>query len=159
MKTSSTRTLAREFSFQFLYHFNDSDLALIKSQLTEHNETALKGKLDELKDTIDIQLNDAHFDFAVKLIKRSLLSSEKTAELFEKYSTKWKFSKIAKVERIIFYLFVSEHLNFQDSAKSVLINEAVNMASKYGSAESKSFINGILDAICKNEQKNDEFST
>lgn len=73
-------------------------------------------------------------------------------ELIEKHSNNWKLFRMASVDRNIIRLGVAEILYFDDVPKSVSINEYLEIAKKYGTDESSSFVNGILDKIEKNAQ-------
>jgi N utilization substance protein B len=68
-------------------------------------------------------------------------------KVIEKYSSNWKVRRMACVDRNILRLAVFELLYCDDIPAKVSINEAIDIAKKFGSAESGSFINGILDSI------------
>lgn len=67
----------------------------------------------------------------------------------ETFSNNWKLSRMASVDRNILRLGVCEILFCDDIPKSVTINEYLEIAKKYGTEESSSFINGILDKVEK----------
>lgn len=67
----------------------------------------------------------------------------------EKYSNNWKLNRMASVDRNILRLGVTEILFLEDVPKSVTINEYLEIAKKYGTEESSSFVNGILDKVQK----------
>jgi N utilization substance protein B len=67
--------------------------------------------------------------------------------VIEKYSSNWKVRRMACVDRNILRLAVFELLYCGDIPAKVSINEAIDIAKKFGSSESGSFINGILDSI------------
>lgn len=72
--------------------------------------------------------------------------------LIEKHSKGWKINRISKVDLSILRLSIYE-INFRDDIPfSVSINEAVELAKKYSSEDSGSFINGILSKIPKQKQ-------
>ena len=68
-------------------------------------------------------------------------------KLIEEHSSHWKLSRMASVDRNILRLGVVEILYMADIPKNVTINEYLEIAKKYGTEESSSFINGILDKI------------
>ena len=70
-------------------------------------------------------------------------------QLVESHSTHWKVSRMASVDRNILRMAVFELLYCQDIPASVTINEAIEIAKKYGTEESGAFVNGILDHIAK----------
>jgi len=68
-------------------------------------------------------------------------------DVIERYSSNWKVRRMACVDRNVLRLAVFELLYCSDIPSKVSINEAIDIAKKYGSSESGSFINGILDSI------------
>ena len=70
-------------------------------------------------------------------------------QLIEGHSTHWKVSRMASVDRNILRMAVFELLYCQDIPASGTINEAIEIAKKYGTEESGAFVNGILDHIAK----------
>jgi len=69
--------------------------------------------------------------------------------LIVRFSKNWKLSRIAKVELTILRLAVFEILYRPDIPLRVTLNEAIELAKRYGDENSRNFINGILDAIAK----------
>ena len=67
----------------------------------------------------------------------------------EQYSDNWKLSRMAGVDRNILRIAVYELLFCDDIPVKVSINEAIDIGKKFGTDESGSFINGILDSIRK----------
>ncbi|SEF82241.1 NusB antitermination factor [Caloramator fervidus] len=65
----------------------------------------------------------------------------------EKYSQGWKLNRIAKVDLSIMRLAIYEMLKREDVPNPVAINEAVELAKKYGTDQSPAFINGILGRV------------
>ena len=61
----------------------------------------------------------------------------------------WKFERLALLDRNILRIGVFELLYFDDVPPEVALDEAVEMAKKYGTEQAKKFINGILDRIWK----------
>lgn len=70
-------------------------------------------------------------------------------ELIEKSSNNWRLTRMASVDRNILRLGVTEILFFDDVPKSVTINECLEIAKKFGTEESSSFVNGVLDQVEK----------
>lgn len=67
--------------------------------------------------------------------------------IIERFSSNWKLSRMAAVDRNVLRLAVYELLCRPDIPSKVSINEAIDIGKKYGTEESGAFINGILDAI------------
>lgn len=80
--------------------------------------------------------------------------SEHVKEIDEKiteYATNWQLKRMAVIDRNVLRIGVYELLYSEDIPPKVTINEAVELAKKYGDTESSKFINGILDKIHKKE--------
>jgi transcription antitermination protein NusB len=73
--------------------------------------------------------------------------------LINEASENWRISRMATVDRNLLRLSVYELIYLDDIPPSVTINEAVEIAKRYGSEESPSFINGILDKIAHTHSK------
>jgi len=68
-------------------------------------------------------------------------------------STNWKISRMAAVDKNILRLAVYELFFREDIPVKVTINEAVEIAKKYGTKDSGAFVNGVLDNIAKGVKK------
>ena len=67
--------------------------------------------------------------------------------LIEKHSKHWKLDRMSCVDRNIMRIAVFEILRCNDIPPKVSINEAIDIAKKYGTEDSGAFINGIIDSI------------
>ncbi len=72
-------------------------------------------------------------------------------EKISRYADNWQLSRMAIIDRNILRIGVFELLQTPDVPPKVTINEAVELAKKYGDLESSKFVNGILDKIHKTE--------
>ena len=87
--------------------------------------------------------------FAEALVRGA---AEKLVELdatIEANAAHWSLARIAPVERNILRLAAYELLFREDIPRNVTINEAIEIAKKFGSEESPAFVNGILDEIAR----------
>jgi len=81
-------------------------------------------------------------------------TSKRLAEidaLIEKFAAHWSIRRMAVVDRNILRLAIFELRYCGETPYRVVIDEAVELAKKFGSDESGSFINGILDSVSKME--------
>lgn len=85
--------------------------------------------------------------FFMDLVQGVITASDTIDPLLENYSKNWKVSRMPGVDRNIMRIATFELLQRMDIPPSVTINEAVDIAKKYGSRESGPFVNGILDQI------------
>ena len=73
-------------------------------------------------------------------------------EAIERNSTNWKIGRMSAVDLAILRVAAAELLYESDVPKEVAINEAVEMAKKYGTEKSPGFINGLLGSLVKNHE-------
>jgi transcription antitermination protein NusB len=66
---------------------------------------------------------------------------------------KWDLSRLAIIDLIILRIAIAEFLYFDDIPYKVTINEAIELAKRYSTAQSGRFVNGILDAVSVELQK------
>lgn len=93
--------------------------------------------------------DDTDREFAVKLLRESLLNAKEYKELIDKYTNNWESERIALMDMVIMQIALAEILNFPSIPVSVTLNEYIDISKSYSTAKSASFINGILDAIVK----------
>ena len=85
--------------------------------------------------------------FFMDLIKGVLENRSEIDALLDQYSKNWRLSRMPVVDRNIMRIATFEFLKRPDIPSSVTINEAVEIGKKYGTKDSGSFINGVLDRI------------
>jgi len=93
--------------------------------------------------------------FFHKLIRGILQIRPEVDALIERFSSNWKISRMAGVDRNILRIAVYELLYCNNIPAKVSINEAIDIGKKYGTEESGAFINGILDSIRKALEEED----
>ena len=119
---------------------------------------------DFWKDKSDLALNDPEKDaieaekrdpevkgYAEKMVQGVLKELSKIDPMVEHYAENWSMERMAYVDRNIMRLAAYEILFCDDIPVKVAINEAVELAKRYGEADSSKFVNGILDRIAKTE--------
>ena len=85
--------------------------------------------------------------FATSLFLRCLDLREEADEIVVRYTKHWALSRIALIDRILMRVAICEMLLFEDIPPKVTINEAIEVAKRFSTAKSGQFINGILDAV------------
>ncbi len=131
------RTLAREHALKILY----------QTDMTRH-------PLEE--SIVDYWKNEPSKDQEVmlyaKLIAEGVRQNLKAIdEKISEYATNWQLSRMAVIDRNILRMGLFELKYTSDIPPKVAINEAVELAKKFGDLESSKFVNGILDKIHKKE--------
>jgi len=92
-------------------------------------------------------------DFAVLLIKGVVENLNFIDNIISLYSKNWRPERITIVDKTILRIAIFEMLLLEDIPVKVSINEAIELGKIFGGENSGQFINGILDAVHKNELK------
>jgi transcription antitermination protein NusB len=136
----SNRREGRELALQALY---SKDLVL-------HDAShALKRIIESFGEGEEpaLDINSKAYAFASELVNGVIAHlSEIDGRIAEK-SKHWSMTRMARVDLNILRLAVFELLYRPDIPKNVTMNEAIEVAKKYGADDSASFVNGILDEI------------
>ena len=88
-------------------------------------------------------------DFAAKIFRGTVDHLEDIDGMIQAQADNWRLSRMAVVDRNIIRLSVYEFLHESETPKLVVIDEAIEIAKKFGNDKSSQFINGILDGILK----------
>lgn len=150
MNTKSGRHEAREYSFQFLYHLQLGTFAELRQKLSsENNDGYLKGIVTSFQDTIELKLSPENTNFGYEIIKGTIKNYNEIENIIEGLSQNWQLHRISKVDHTILLQAIYELKYMKDTPEKVVINEAIELAKKFGHLESKNFVNGILDSVLK----------
>ena len=90
-------------------------------------------------------------EFTKQIVQGTLANLAQIDNVISKYAQNWQLKRMAVIDRNILRLGSFELLFLADIPPKVSINEAVELAKKYGDVESSKFVNGILDKIHKTE--------
>ena len=86
-------------------------------------------------------------DFALDLVSGVLKHRAETDERIGRYAENYELHRLAVVDRNILRLAIYEMLYRNDIPPVVSINEAIEIAKRFGTEESSRFVNGILDRV------------
>ena len=89
------------------------------------------------------------FAYAQELVRGTLEHREAIDELIRGQADNWRLERMPAVDRNILRLAVYEMLHESDVPKLVVVDEAIELAKKYGSEHSGKFVNGLLDGLLK----------
>lgn len=133
------RTSGREAALQMLFALEGNDAALERTiawfwrvAASDAAETAL---------TPDAR---AYADRIVRGVSEDLAKVE---EIVRAASTNWRIERMARVDRNVLRLGAWELLRAADVPRAVVLDEAVELAKRFGSEDSGSFVNGVLDRV------------
>ena len=136
------RRRAREFALQVLYQADLTDA------LQSNAFQALYAVLKEDDAALAAApLKREESDFSNGVVEGVWQDRARIDGLIEAASLHWRLSRMPIVDRNILRIACYEILARADIPISVTINEAVELAKKYGGADSRAFVNGILDRI------------
>lgn len=143
-------TTAREFCFQYLFHLQLPIFEGLRSELiAKELPKQLDDSITEFKESTNTLLDD-DLNKIVSLRIRGILDNYQDLEdLIEKNLKNWKLSRISKTDHTTLLLATYELIHETKTPKKVIINEAVEIAKKFGAENSAKFINGVLDNIAK----------
>ena len=94
-------------------------------------------------------------DFALKLVCGTTSELSNIDDLLAANATNWKISRMAAVDRNVLRLGIYE-LTQTDTPVSVILDEAIQLARRFGGESSPGFVNGVLDAVAKQVGKQTE---
>lgn len=95
------------------------------------------------------------YPYARELVQGVLKQVKKIDATINKHLINWKFSRLYKVDLAILRMAIYTLLFIPELDRAIIINEAIEIAKEYSNEHAPKFINGILDAISKNERKGD----
>jgi N utilization substance protein B len=129
---SIPRRKSREFALQVLYQLDITKQDIIKTlaQFQDH-----------------FSGNEERADFMERLVLGVLEHCQEIDRLIEKYSENWRLVRMNIIDRAILRMAIFELLYCEEIPPKATLNEAIELGKRYGSEDSGSFINGILDRI------------
>jgi len=130
------RSKAREIALCLLYQIEISkaDFHQVISQYLETNP--------QKPEAIDF------FSLLIEGVSENIQSLD---ALIKKYVKNWEIERMAVVDRNVLRIACYEFLFLEDVPPKVSINEAIELAKRFGDVDSPRFVNGILDKIYKTE--------
>ncbi|MCI8759567.1 MAG: transcription antitermination factor NusB [Clostridia bacterium] len=130
------RTAIREQAFKLIYS--------LEIQKQDNKEEAIDLYM-ESNEITDINVKEYMTDAILGIEKNE---KEITKQIETNLKSDWKLERISKIDLAILKLAIYE-INYTQIPYKVVINEAVELAKKYGEDASKNFVNGILASVVK----------
>ena len=126
----------------------------IALQILFQVEYAPQISFEQLLNLFDQKKEDGVIDYADKIIQGVKKHKESIDSKIQEASRHWKIERMGGVDRNILRASVYE-MFFADETldPKIVINEAIEIAKVYGTQESSSFVNGLLDQVVKNERR------
>ena len=133
--SAGVRRSGRAYALQLLYA-RDGDAA-----------TDLNIAANSYVDEFELEIEASAQAFARELVAAAVERAAEVDDLITSSSKNWRIDRMSRVDRNILRLGACELLAFRDVPVKVVINEAVELAKRFGTAESSAFVNGVLDRI------------
>ena len=133
-----TRRKAREAAVQMLYQIDVSG---------EEPARAIELYWQFLGEPSDAQ------ELATELVRGCAAQTAAVDERIRKASRHWRLERMARVDRNILRLGTFELVGMPDIPRRVTLNEAVELAKRFGDEHSPAFVNGLLDRIASDVDK------
>lgn len=132
------RTTARETLFKIIF----------SNQFSEETDEKFNNALYK-----NDKLNESDVAYCEKIISVIKEREAKLNEIIDRYSLSFPQTRIFYADKSILYIAIAEILFCDDIPDKVSVNEAANIASKYSSEKSASFISGILSSVIKEKNE------
>jgi transcription antitermination protein NusB len=130
----ASRRKGRELALQMLFQWD------LGGHTPEHViATFLRSQRTDLEEEI----------FARSLFEGSVNEVESLNRMIQEHAQHWKLERMAAVDRNVIRLALYELLHHAKTPPAVVINEALELARRFSTADSVEFVNGVLDAIRK----------
>jgi N utilization substance protein B len=130
-------------------HWNENQ-KILKNLLNKTIKELEKGNEDEANILSSISDNWEDDKVYFEILYKNTLEEEASYEsLIEQKSEKWRMERIAKVDKVLINMAITEMVNFPSIPIKVTINEYIDISKRYSTPKSWQFLNGMLDAISK----------
>ncbi len=131
------RTKSRKLTLQILYQ---NEFHQIPSE--DQINALVSNFFDKQEDVSKEELS-----YSVKILRDLYKNKETIDNLITTYSTNWKIERISLIDLNIMRIAILEILHYPEIPNKVSINEALELSKIFGSEDSTSFINGILNKV------------
>jgi transcription antitermination protein NusB len=146
----SQRHLARMVSLQVLYQLDFGGLLEKKKIEFDLSKNILFYNLQEFADE-----DFKYKDFVDHLVSEILKNIEEIDKWIKKFAPEWPIKQISMVDRNILRIGIFELIFLKETPPKVAIDEAIELAKRFGSETSGRFVNGVLGAIYEKIKKED----
>ncbi len=133
--SENRNTVARDFALQFLYQCEAEKVYYFSPS---HFET--------FSSNFNVPANS--MTMMRDLVRATLDKRNDNDPLIEAFTKNWKLTRLSVTDRAVLRMALAE-LQVFDTPVKVILNEAVELAKRYGNEQSGAFVNGVLDGIIK----------
>jgi N utilization substance protein B len=115
--------------------------------LDVNNGAAPDAAIVDTRAHFDVSIPEEGEAFAQKIVDAARAHLEGIDEELQAASKNWRLERMSTVDRNILRLAASELMYDETVPTKVVINEAIELAKRFGTSESAAFVNGILDRV------------
>lgn len=144
-----SRHHAREIALQILYRYDLGSSSVSHPEAVVPTPTGVALSDDLKKHFEHFQVTEGVREFASELVAGTLSQAAELDLEIEKYANNWKIARMALIDRNLLRMALFEMTRFKDIPHSVTIDEAVELAKQFGTADTSGFVNAILDSFRK----------
>jgi len=148
------RRTGRESALQMLYQMEASHCSAdeaIRLFWLSFPRTSAEAQLGD-EDNVDPNEKDGE-EFANAIVRGFDDDHEKVDELIRAVSQHWRLERMTRVDRNVLRVGTWELLRCEDIPRRVTLNESIELAKRFGTETSAAFVNGVLDRIASDLQK------
>lgn len=147
------RRKGRECALQIMYQLETQALTAVPPKMLGSTSKAnIQTAAHDFFTHFDAQA-DVH-QHATSLVEGTLAHLEKIDEAIQQHSQKWKIERMSRIDRNVIRIATYELIFAHELPTRVVLDEAIEIAKRFGGEHSGTFANGILDAIAKTVRKN-----
>ncbi len=122
-----------------------SEMSKNIENLLEVAEKAILGL--EIAEFAVLEENDEVKNYVINIVETFKANCDTVDAEIKKYANGWDFSRLVKMDKDILRIAISELLYIKDAPVKVVVDEALELAKKYSTEDSSSFVNGILAKV------------
>ena len=122
-----------------------SDMSKNIENMLEIAEKAILGL--EIAEFVTLEEHDEVKSYVVSIAENYKSFAEKIDDEIKKYANGWDFSRLVKMDKDILRIAITELMFIKDAPVKVVVDEALELAKKYSTEDSASFVNGILAKV------------
>lgn len=122
-----------------------SDMSARVEEMIEVAEKALLAL--EIAEFTTLESQSEVKNYAIQIAETFQKNHDEIDSIIKKYSTGWDFERLVKMDKDILRIALSELLYIKETPMKVVVDEAVELAKKYSTDDSSSFINGVLAKV------------
>ena len=140
------RRTAREMALQMLFQL-EQGRSEVRDVLKSYEPADVSGEGEGIG--VELEPGDLRSarGYAESIVAGVVVSREEIDELIRSQATNWRLERMPVVDRTVLRIAVYELLKETDVPQVVIVNEAIELAKRYGSEQSGSFVNGVLDGL------------